>query len=328
MIILGLTNKGGNWTNGEGWSGSGYHRILLPIGTMKGVQAFASDKILEGSDIDVLLYNRVSQYDGHWDEIKKALDCTIVLDMDDYWYPDNTGMAKRIESNIANADLVTVTNQFLYDKVFEINPNVFIVENALPFGEGQFNDEKLPSDKIRIFWTGGLNHEPDLELLRNPIKRLAIYKDKIEMVIGNCTDRMLSSFTSGRTLPYRKLEVLPVTSYMDMYKEADIMLVPLQENEFNSGKSILKVLEAAAKRIPVIVSNVNPYKIFKDMPVLFVESQQDWFKLIHYLIINPKERERLGSELYEWAKSRYNLHDINITRYTAFYSLLNHKMLA
>ena len=335
MTVLGLTNKGGNWAGGEDWSGSGYHRILLPLASMEGVKGLVSDSIQDGLELDIIVYNRVSQYDSNWEEVKSDFKCKIVLDMDDYWYPDYQGMAKRIERNIKQADLVLASTPILADKIRLINPNVIVVENGIPFGHGQFTTEKLLSEKIRIFWAGGMNHNPDLKMFKNAINyknKLLVHKDKIEMVIGGYNaapdsiavcENMLASISLDGKLPNKAIHVLPSNSYMTMYRNADIMVIPLEDNEFNSCKSILKVLEAASKKIPVIVSNVKPYSQFKDMPVLWINSPKDWFTHLNYLILNSKERIDLGIKLYEWAKERFNLDLMNAKRNAAFNTLVN-----
>jgi hypothetical protein len=81
------------------------------------------------------------------------------------------------------------------------------------------------------------------------------------------------------------------------------------------------MLEAACKRVPCIVSDVAPYNVDKDAPVLWVRSQKDWFEHLNYLILNPDARLELGNKLYEWAKTKYNLAEINERRFTAFSSL-------
>jgi glycosyltransferase involved in cell wall biosynthesis len=80
-------------------------------------------------------------------------------------------------------------------------------------------------------------------------------------------------------------------------------------------------LEAASKRIPCIVSNVAPYNVDKDCPILLVNSQKDWFTHLNYLINNPSARVELGNRLYEWAKEKYSLEKINERRRDAFSSI-------
>ena len=322
-------------------SGCGYHRVLIPLAFMNDIKGYVTNAITEDKmdGWDILLYNRISQYDQDWPEFRKILGCKIVLDLDDYWilppnhmnYGQYLLFADRIENNIREADLVTTTNERLADKIRPFNSNVLVVPNALPYGRNQFHDERVKDGRIRIFWAGGITHEQDLALLRGPVQKLKIHADKIKMVLGgyNETDaytksiwqRMFSAFTSGGQLPYAKLHGTSVINYMQLYEHADICVIPLENSEWHACKSNLKILEAAAKKIPVIVSKVEPYSNDADAPVLWVEKQSDWFTHLNYLINNKQAREDYGQKLYEWAKTKYSIDAINNTRFDAFTSL-------
>lgn len=344
MVVLGLTNKGGNWFGGEGWSGCGYHRILLPLALMEGVQGFVSDAIYDDSreGIDIIVYNRLSQYDEIWEKVRFEMGCKVVLDLDDYWrlppthylYGGYGDTGDKIERNIIDADLVTVTHEELAERVRPFNKNVVVIPNGIPFDKAQFTQEKIKSDKVRIFWSGSITHERDLAILKNPLNKLLIHKNKIQMVLGGYNDdrdskvtwdRMLSSFTLGGKLPHLKLNGVGSDEYMKMYENADIMVIPLEKDDWTSYKSNLKILEAGSKKIPCIVSNVPPYSRDADAPVLWVNNQTDWFTHLNYLILNPNAREDLGNKLYEWVKKKYDLEKINKIRYAAFDNLINHE---
>lgn len=322
-------------------SGCGYHRVILPLGFMQDIKGYVTNWITpdKSTGIDILLYNRLSPFDKLWKETKDALECKVVLDLDDYWklppghlnYENYLVFGQRIENNIAEADMVTVTTEALAEKVRPFNSNVHIFPNGLPYGHNQFIEDKRESDRLRIFWCGGVTHEEDLKMLRGPVSKLKMYADKIQMVIGGYTDtdetskaiwiRMFSSFTLGGQLPYMKLHGTGPINYMQMYEHADIMVIPLEDSEWHGCKSNLKVLEAACKRIPVIVSNVAPYNKDPEAPVLWVNSQKDWFSHLNYLINNPDARAELGNKLYEWANGKYNIEKINERRRSAFESL-------
>jgi glycosyltransferase involved in cell wall biosynthesis len=312
----------------------------------------------EGTIWDILLYNRMCQYDNNWTEFRKILSCKVVLDLDDYWIlPPNhmnyqlyEDSKERIENNIRCADMVTVTNKSLYDKVYPLNNNVHIFDNGIPFGYNQFTEDRREDNRVRIFWAGSVTHENDIKLLRNPIKKLKPHSARIKMVLGGWQDskfareqyekneinkyalagairteeiwqRMFSSFTAGGSLPYAKLHGTGPNNYMQMYENADIMVIPLENSDWHGCKSNLKILEAASKRIPCIVSNVLPYSYDSDAPVFWVNSQKDWFSHLNYLILNPEARADAGNKLYEWAKAKYNLADINTRRRAAFENL-------
>jgi glycosyltransferase involved in cell wall biosynthesis len=332
MNIIGLTGPD---------SGCGYHRILLPLGFMNGITGYVTNLITEdrSSGWDLMIYNRLSPYDKVMDETKAMLGAKLIVDMDDYWkLPPNhmnfdhyEKYGEQIENNLRRADLVTVTNEALAIKCREFSDNVHVIPNALPFGHNQFIEDKRESDRVRIFWAGGASHEDDLRILKNPILKLKMHASKIKMVIGGYTDtdtaskkvwdRMFSSFTAGGTLPYIKLHGTKPNNYMQHYEHADIMVIPLEDTEWHACKSNLKILEAACKKVPVIVSNVAPYNQDKDCPVRWVNSQKDWFEHLNYLINNPAAREEEGNKLYEWAKESYNLIEVNKRRFELFSSI-------
>jgi glycosyltransferase involved in cell wall biosynthesis len=331
MNIIGVTHKE---------SGCGYHRVMLPLAFMNDIKGYVTNYITEDKtdDWDILLYNRICQYDINWNKTKELLGCQVVMDIDDHWqlpvnhlyYNTYQDIAERIERNLMQADLVTVTNINLLNKVKQFNDNVVITPNALPYGLNQFNDTRVKSDKVRLFWCGSISHDNDIKILKEPLKRLQGRKD-IQMVMGGYNDsdaytksiwdKMFSMFTGN--LPSIKLHSASPTQYMDMYNFADIVLIPLEDSEWHACKSNLKILEAAAKRLPVICSNVAPYNMDVDAPVLWVNNQKDWFRYINLLTNNPSLRENLGNELYAWASKRYNFKEINQQRYDAYKSIIS-----
>jgi len=331
MNIIGVTHKE---------SGCGYHRVMLPLAFMNDIKGYVTNYITEDKtdDWDILLYNRICQYDLNWNKTKELLGCQVVMDIDDHWqlpvnhlyYNTYQDIAERIERNLMQADLVTVTNSNLLNKVKQFNDNVIVMPNALPYGLNQFNDTRVKSDKVRLFWCGSISHDNDIKILKEPLKRLQGRKD-IQMVMGGYNDsdaytksiwdKMFSMFTGN--LPSIKLHSASPTQYMDMYNFADIVLIPLEDSEWHACKSNLKILEAAAKRLPVICSNVAPYNMDVDAPVLWVNNQKDWFRYINLLTNNPSLRENLGNELYAWATKRYNFKEINQQRYDAYKSIIS-----
>ena len=329
MNILGLSQKN---------SGCGYHRVVLPLGFMDGIKGYVtnlpSDEIV--SEYNYLLYNRISVFDNNI-QVLKDKGYKIIIDLDDDWdlpanhllYDDYVVFKKRIEENILNADLVTCTNERIWNKIVKINKRAEIIPNALPYGLDQFTDNVEESEFIRLFWCGSITHEQDLQILHNPLKRLI--GTKVQMVIGGFNpsnnrskqiwEQMWKHFTCSGKLESLILPSQDPTEYMKLYSHADICLIPLENSSWHSAKSNLKILEAATKKLPVIVSKVEPYSLDKDAPVLWVEKQSDWFKHINYLINNKNARIDYGEALYNWAKEKYNFHRINAGRKQCFESI-------
>jgi glycosyltransferase involved in cell wall biosynthesis len=334
MKILGISHP---------HSGCGFHRVVLPLGFMSDVKGLVTNVPNEeviGTGWDIVFFNRLSVWDDNLELVKDQMNCKIIVDMDDDWklprnhllYDGYEQFKPRIENNLRMADMVTCTNERLAEEIRPFNHNVHIFPNAIPFGGHQFVDDKVEDEKIRLFWCGGITHEHDLELLKNPIRRLSGHADKIKMVIGGYDDstngsryvweRMVGHFTSARQLPYTIIKGTTPDKYMQLYEHADIMLIPLVQNNWSACKSNLKILEASVKSIPCIVSAVEPYINDHDAPVLWAKNQTDWFKHMNFLINNKNAREDYGQRLNEWAKEKYNLHEINKERRITFASLI------
>jgi glycosyltransferase involved in cell wall biosynthesis len=326
-------------------SGCSYHRVLLPLMNMSDVKAKLTDKVeaMEEEDYDIYFFNRINNaYDGKLDIIRRKHNCKIVLDIDDSWeLPYNhilydkylTQISHLIVSNIEQADVVMTTTEKLADKIYKHNKNVLVVPNAIPYGYGQFNDEKEESVFTRIFWCGGSTHEEDIRLLANPMKRLSAHSKLLKVVVGGyynsnpyeqkIWNNIVNYMTYNRTLPYEIYGGLDTQHYMELYNHSDICAIPLVDGQWHSYKSNLKILEAAAKKCAVVVSDVEPYNLDKDAPVLWVKNQSDWYKHFKKLINEKEQRTELGERLFEWAKSKYNFAEINGRRKRTFESLVN-----
>jgi hypothetical protein len=334
MKILGLSNQ---------HSGCGFHRVVLPLGFMNDIKGlvtnYPTDEVF-AQGWDIVMYNRLSGLDNHLETFKKELNVKLIVDMDDDWilpgnhlnYFDFEEVKPRIENNIRTADLVTCTNEKLAEKIYQLNQNVKIYPNALPYGFHQFKEDKVEDERVRIFWCGSCTHEMDMEILKYPVRRLKPLEKKIKMVLGGYTDTdvlskkiwdsMFNNFTANGTLPYMKISGTTPDKYMQLYEYADICVIPLEKSDWHGCKSNLKILEAATKKLPVIVSAVEPYIKDLDAPVLWVHNQRDWFIHLKDLILNPNKRKDYGEALYEWAKEKYNIFKINEDRRSTFADII------
>jgi len=173
-------------------------------------------------------------------------------------------------------------------------------------------------------YTGSITHEKDVQILQYPLKRVAgnlHIRDKVFFQLCGFNDeadgsaaiwhRMISNFTCGLKLGGTR-RYLPVTEYMNFYNDADVSVVPLVYSKFNTMKSNLKILEAACKKIPCIVSNVPPYDTCPH--ILKIDKQGDWYDGIKKLTEDSIYRKELGEANYEWCNEHFNLHKINETR--------------
>lgn len=330
MRILAITSK---------HSGVGYHRIMMPLVHLEKEYAMVTDTIsheMIDNNYDILLINRVlNNIDVETIcELRKQYGFKLVVDNDDYWELDphhilyetykQMGIVDRIKGFIREADLCTCTHERLADEIYKINQNVHILPNALPYGREQFLDNKVESDKVRLFWSGSATHEHDLAILKNPMKRLIGMPIKTVVAGYNeiekpLWDRMIASFTCSLKLNPTIYNYNEVTKYMAAYADSDISLIPLLESKFTGMKSNLKVLETASKKNPAIVSQVNPYL---NLPVHYVKKQSDWFKHIKDLVNDEQMRKESGEQLFEYCNKHFNFDVINSKRKDIYQQIL------
>jgi len=329
MRILAVTSK---------FSGVGYHRIMMPLVNMQKDYCMITDTINElvfDNNYDIVIFNRfLTSTDAKLlVKMKLKYDFKLIVDNDDYWIlpPSHVLYERYKESNISEviteymrvADLCTCTHERLADEIYKYNTNVEILPNALPYGKEQFQDDKLDSDMVRLFWSGSGTHAPDMDILRNPIKKINF---PVKTVIAGYNlgekhiwDRMIGVFTNGLKLNPTIYDYAGVTKYMGAYADSDISVIPLVDNKFNAMKSNLKVLETASKRNPAIVSNVHPYK---DMPVCYVNNQKDWYYWIKLLTFDDAARIEYGQKLFEYCDRVYNFEAINNKRFAIYNKLI------
>lgn len=325
-------------------SGVGYHRLMLPIYYMSKEYAFFTDTINDeilSEKYDLVVINRFIATCHIKDLLayREKYGFKLVIDIDDYWFLDPWHILydwyepQPIIDHIKAADLVTCTNMTLRYHISKINENVHVVPNALPFGKDQFTDVHVPGDRVRVVYTGSITHQKDVALLAYPFRRVMSDRaltsnlhftlcgyDPANEYSKMIWHRMINDFTCGLRMPGAVKKALPISEYMNFYNEADISIVPLVGSLFNSMKSNLKVLEAATKKIPVIVSNVDPYK---GCPyAVKSDKQTDWYKNLKKLTNDAIYRKEMGQANYEWCAENFHLDKINKLREQLYRSLI------
>ena len=131
--------------------------------------------------------------------------------------------------------------------------------------------------------------------------------------------------------PYKRCWTKPVHGfkYMEHYNELDVLLVPLQDNDFNSCKSELKFVEAGMMNVAVVASNFGPYTIgsksfFEKGGVVNEEgncvlidnkkAHKDWSKTIEKLVKNPEYITKLKENMHKHILENYDINKVTAVR--------------
>ena len=327
-----------------------YHRLINPFYYMEGVKVKQAIGRIFNEDLDwadVMIMCRV--IDNHPDECRAICDkhnIKLIVDYDDYYklpskhilhaHYSKWGMAEKQIGYAAVADEVWTTNKRLQNQFLQHNENVKIIPNAIPFDRGQFNKGQEESNRIRFFYAGGKTHYHDIKLLEYTCKELRkneLFQELGQMVLGGYDDSTMEDnhywdkiemIWSGRRPErdtYKRLGQLRVNEYMNLYNHGDVGIVPLENNQFNSMKSNLKILECATKYMPAICSRVSTF-IDNEPPVKWVEKESDWIKHIVFYLNNPMEIIKDWIALRDWAEKYHSMEVVNQIRYDSLKKLI------
>lgn len=198
----------------------------------------------------------------------------LVLDLDDHpgFLINHT---KSDYLTLRNVHAVTASTPSLAKVIRQINPNVYVVENAvsdiLPL---QAVAEKRHDGPLHVLY-GALNRADDWT---EQCAALGPYfqthgKDfKVTVIFDKKVADILRPNTAVQFIPLAKYQ-----SYLDHVRQADVMLMPLRDTPFNRAKSDLKLIECLANgTVPIISETMAEITTVPDTCYLLARTPMDW----------------------------------------------------
>jgi glycosyltransferase involved in cell wall biosynthesis len=243
------------------------------------------------------------------EEAKKA-GVKIVYDFDDRFDcipPENPAAAVYVEQKqrevwdmIELADVVTVSTRDLARRVQGRAKDVRVLPNHIPASIWPRRNEPDP-EITRILWAGSPTHRRDLAVAAPAIARvLERHKGKVRFV---CFGEKIPEALAGAGAHVDLMDFVDFTEYADALAKvrADVAIAPLEANEFNAGKSAVKVLEYGAAGYATFCSPVGEYPEVKEdgAPIGLVEDHQ-WEDVLEFAITNKGLMADIGQKLRSW----------------------------
>jgi glycosyltransferase involved in cell wall biosynthesis len=308
--------------------GCSYHRVFMPNNHLDAEVRTVSN--LKEEDLewcDILHYSRhVMISPAFISQQAKKYNVKVVVDTDDWWevgkdHPKynlwkKSDVGLQIKQHLMYADAVIATSDRLASIV--PNKNVYVIPNALAFDVGQFREHELPkSDKVRLVYASSAMNYANTFLIAKAMKKLVDLP--IEIVVvgyheGDVYDIIIQNLTANKQIPYRTIEWTGTENYMEGY-QGDILIVPSKATEFNSYKSNIKALEAAALNIPIVVSKAEPYL---GLQVNYFSGDNEFVSEITRLVQSEEYKKHSAKKnrdfclenysLDKWSKERLNIY--------------------
>ncbi len=173
---------------------------------------------------------------------------------------------------------------------------------------------------------------PPYETIYGRMERL--FTDNYSMLRGKHEYlKYLAKYSDADTIPmqretYKRIWSKEVTQYCKGYNELDVVLAPLESNEFNKCKSQLKLIEAGVFGRPIIVSKVGPYLIdgLNEENCIFVpvnSANTTFHTAMRRFLLDPNKIKTMGAKLHELVKSKYDINIVNTERVALYKELID-----
>jgi glycosyltransferase involved in cell wall biosynthesis len=294
-------------------SGCGEYRIKLPL---RELAKHGHDITLEmggtgtgASSYQIVIAQRTDKYDALpvWRRLRAQSRLVYEIDDDVFSVEPVNWMAYRAyakpvpQDAVAHAaevaDLVTVTTEPLAEVMRRFNRNVAVIPNHVPT---EILDVQRPRrDHLVVGWAGGASHAADVSMIAAQVRRFFDRTPGTELhLIG-------TNYAETFRRPARFTRWNP--DLMSYYRNVDfdIGLAPLTGTVFDRAKSHIKALEYGALGIPVIASDVEPYRDFviDGVTGFLVKREHEWFSRLRDLANDAELRESMGRKAKEQASA-------------------------
>lgn len=209
--------------------------------------------------------------------------------------PENT--CARLHYALQRCDRLVVTTDYLANAYEGYIPDIRIVPNRLEQDAWlSLCSRRRTGKKARIGWAGGNTHRDDLLLLKEIIEQTRGEADWI--FFGMCPDEIRPLLA----------EYHPPVEFRDYPAHLaslnlDLAVAPLNDTPFNRGKSNLRLLEYGILGIPVICSDLEPYRNSPACRV--INTPTAWIEAIRARLNDPDGRAQEGDILRRWVLDNY-----------------------
>jgi len=265
----------------------------------------------------------------------------VLYDMDDdFWQvaKDNPSVLvsnaqkDQYEALIKQADAIITPSKALARKFKRLigGKEVFICPNGT---NGLYKERPHEHDKLIIGYMGAASHWKDLQLIGDVLVELNKKYDFMFTLYGITGEPLEAAmYYYNRSIHegihpekdaysrealkfYNTIQKLPMYHWPFMPPELhpqtlarmdfDIGLAPLEDTEFNHGKSCVKFYEYASVGTPTLASKVEPYK--SEVNYCAKNTFKDWYNKLEKLIVDKKFREKILKEQQEYVKKNNSL---------------------
>lgn len=300
-------------------------------------RATASDLIHVGWCANTTLLEKLSAIREYARQVlQKPLPILTDIDDDVLNVPDyNTGFkayaagdAKRVVLLHARiSDGLSVTVPRLADLYSPYNDHIDILPNCFDPTDWA----NLPTDPtratdraVRVIFAGGIGRKADLDTIREPLTQLMATRPQVQLLFMGMMPDWAAEWAPSPTDPTLNRAFFIGATDVRRYRRLmcwlrpDITLAPVVQNDFNRGKSDIKVLESGLYGAASICTRWETYKQVPEEATIKCDTPADWFAGLTALVDDTSLRRILTQQCRKWAYDTRTI-DGNIGKWERFY---------
>ena len=195
---------------------------------------------------------------------------------------------------------------------YDLRGNINVVDK-----DGNFIEQRKIKPTESVWYTYERNVTDEYKIVSPE------YKDFLLKFIPN------AQWPNVEKEAYRREWTKDVKEFAKHYRNIDVLLAPLDTNQFNEVKSELKFVEAGFTHTALICSDFGPYSLVgnslfqkggvinEDGNCILIDpakKHKDWAKYIKKLVENPDLITLLQNNLYEFVKDTYDINKVTAKR--------------
>jgi glycosyltransferase involved in cell wall biosynthesis len=299
--------------------GTGYYRFWQPwaqlakrSGHTVAIPPPGQHRIIPGDEqveqIDLLAQQRPGgrQTLRDWRRWKGIRGAKLVYETDDHLLgPDSSELPDWLATEVAEtvtgclklADLVTTSTEPLAEVLREHNPNVVVIPDCIH--EDLLAVQRPRPERVTVGWAGGGTHAQDIAMVQDTLNAfLDAHYPRVDLHLMGIDHRPWLR-RRGRWSKWQE-------NIWDYYRaiDFDVALAPLVDTAFNRTRAPIKALEMAALGIPVVASDLEPYReiVVDGVTGFLCRTEADWYGRIRDLAHDEAMREELGAKAKEVAR--------------------------
>ncbi|MGO9596801.1 MAG: glycosyltransferase [Isosphaeraceae bacterium] len=282
-------------------------------------------------DLVVLVRRRMSPEIARLLEFADECSIPVVCDLDDYIFDEEVipesdylrampldqarGLIHEFRELVLRATYYTGATDTLTCKAAALGKTSFCIPNGFNLAQLELSHRAIEEvrrcrdrSEIRIgYFSGTLTHQSDFRMIAPVLVSLLEEFANLKLTVAGDFD--LAQFAEFSRFAER-VEKRPFVDWTRLPAElarVDINLIPLVINAFTEGKSDLKYYEAALVEVPSVASPTVVYQscIERGVNGLLAQTEDDWYRALRTLIVDPDLRERMGKEAHEHAVQHY-----------------------